>query len=272
MPYYQYIYGGTGDLTYSFLAWPREQPYISEQGVVNNASWQELNGAKPALSPGSYLSIFGEGLSDYEVGFGDYLPRDYFYLPLSLAGVSVSFDSGDVSVPGRLTYVSAYQVDVQVPWELAGKTTADLKVTVGGSRSNVYTIKLADAAPGVYESDWTNSYAAAQHANYDPVTEANPAHRGEWIIVYCNGLGPVTNAPASGDAALLSPLSRITKSISITVGGKTVSEIDFAGLSPESVGLYQVNLKVPADTPVGLQDIVITVNGNTSKAAKITVQ
>ncbi|HEX8984881.1 MAG TPA: hypothetical protein VF767_05605, partial [Bryobacteraceae bacterium] len=58
----------------------------------------------------------------------------------------------------------------------------------------------------------------------------------------------------------------------VTIGGTPATEIDFAGLTPESIGLYQINVKVPEGTPGGLQPIVVTVAGNTSKAAKLNIK
>ena len=53
-------------------------------------------------------------------------------LPLAIDYVNVSFDvpSAGISVPGHLTYVSPTLVNVQVPWELAGQSSAQVKVTI----------------------------------------------------------------------------------------------------------------------------------------------
>jgi uncharacterized protein (TIGR03437 family) len=55
------------------------------------------------------------------------------------------------------------------------------------------------------------------------------------------------------------------------VGG-VGAEVFFAGLAPNYVGLYQVNLFVPQSTPSGSVDVVITMNGVSSNAAKMQVQ
>jgi uncharacterized protein (TIGR03437 family) len=58
----------------------------------------------------------------------------------------------------------------------------------------------------------------------------------------------------------------------VTIGGKTASEVPFHGLAPYNVGLYQLNVVVPADVEVGLQPVVITVNGVSSKAANLPIR
>ena len=69
-------------------------------------------------------------------------------------------------------------------------------------------------------------------------------------MLYCTGLGPVTNTPASGAAGRSGPLATTTTLTSVTSGGQPAT-ILFSGLSPGFVGLYQVDLQVPASAPVG---------------------
>jgi len=58
------------------------------------------------------------------------------FLPLSLAGTSVSFDESIARGqrgPGGLSFASDGQVNVQVPWELAGSSSVTIKVSLGGT-------------------------------------------------------------------------------------------------------------------------------------------
>ncbi|MDQ6706980.1 MAG: hypothetical protein M3Z85_13515, partial [Acidobacteriota bacterium] len=93
-----YVFTGqAGGLTVQFTGTARLQPVPASNGVVNAASFQAGSG----IAPGSYISIFGTGLSD------DTNTASTSPLPLSIDGVSVSFDvpSAGLSVPGRLYYV-----------------------------------------------------------------------------------------------------------------------------------------------------------------------
>jgi uncharacterized protein (TIGR03437 family) len=54
--------------------------------------------------------------------------------------------------------------------------------------------------------------------------------------------------------------------------GNTAAHVDFAGLSPGWVGLYQVNVDVPSDAATGLQPIVVSIGGVDSKASVLPVQ
>ena len=48
--------------------------------------------------------------------------------------------------------------------------------------------------------------------------------------------------------------------------------IEFAGLSPGSVGLYQINFKVPVDAPDGLAKVEIVQDSSHSNAVFLPVK
>ena len=253
-----------GGLTVEFDGFARQYPTISTNGVINGASGTVGRG----LAPGSHISIYGSGLGDSLVAAST--PS----LPLSLAGVSVSFDAPGVSVPGRLYLVSSSQVDVQIPWELAGQTSASMKVSIGNISSAVYTVPLADYSPAAFETtDGTGRrLALAMHRDYSLVTPSKPAVQGEVIQIFANGLGPVSPQPASGEPGpAAEPLSRSTNSPTATIGG-IAAPVGFSGLTPNQVGVYQVNVTVPADAPSGVQPLVISVGGIDSKPSNLPVQ
>ena len=125
------------------LSWPFQlfalaPPVITPDGVVNGASFE----ATP-VSPGSLITIYGQNLA--------YVPANYVTsnFPLAMARTSVSFDvpSAGISVPGHLSYISPVQVNVQVPWELHGQSSAQIKVITANIASLLYTLPLADYGP-----------------------------------------------------------------------------------------------------------------------------
>jgi uncharacterized protein (TIGR03437 family) len=58
--------------------------------------------------------------------------------------------------------------------------------------------------------------------------------------------------------------------LSVSIGGLPAT-VQFAGLSPGSVGLYQVNAVVPQTGP-GLQTIAVSVGGVSSPVSHLPVQ
>jgi uncharacterized protein (TIGR03437 family) len=248
---------GGQSFTFGGYGWP--QPVISAGGVVNDATF-----AAP-IAPGSYIAIFGSNLSYYTDS------TIYTILPLSLDGVSVSFDvpSAGLSYPGRLVFVSPGQVNVQVPWELQGQSSAQVKITINSYVfGSVVTVPLADAAPGFFEV--SSGMAAALDANYKVVTTANPVKRGQLVQLYLNGLGPVTNQPNSGEPAGASPLAQTKTTPVVMIGGQQ-AQVSFAGLAPGFPGLYQINATVPAGINVGTATITVAVGGTVSKGSGLPV-
>jgi uncharacterized protein (TIGR03437 family) len=239
----------------------RLQPTISAGGVVDAAA------AKSPIAPGSYVSIYGANLSEYT----DQVTIAPFSLPLSLDGVTVSFDvpSAKLSVPGYLTYVSPGQVNVQVPWELQGQSSAQVKITLYGySFGNVVTVPLADTAPAFFEN---SGIAAALDGNNAIVTTSNPVKRGQVVQLYMNGLGPVNGGPASGEFASTTTLTPTKGALpTVSIGGQQ-AQVLFSGLAPSFPGLYQVNAIVPAGISTGTVPISLTINGVTTKASTLPV-
>jgi len=101
---------------------------------------------------------------------------------------------------------------------------------------------------------------------------ARPAQRGEYISIFCTGLGPVANQPASGAAAKGAPLSMTVTTPVVTIGGVPAA-VSYAGLAPGFVGLYQVNAQVPANAPSGTAvPVSVSVSGMASNTVTIAVQ
>ncbi len=250
--------GQAGPFSVIFDGVSRPYPAIATGGVVNAASGQTGQG----LAPGSYAAIYGTALADaLQV-------ESTASLPVSLSQVSVSFDGGGLSLPGHLHFVSPGQVNVQIPWEFQGQTSAQMKVTIGGLQSAVYTLPLAPVSPGIFE---ISGIAAAEDLSYTVIGQNHPAQRGQAVTLYVNGLGPVSNTPASGDPAGTQQLSSTVNPVTVTIGGAN-APVSFAGLTPGTVGLYQVNVTVPAGIAAGNQAVTVTVAGISSKASVLPVQ
>jgi len=165
-------------------------------------------------------------------------------------------------LPGHISFVSPGQVNVQIPWEFQGQSSVKTTVWVGYIPSAVYTVPLNTYSPGVF---------AATDANGVVFTQANPAKRGQTIVLYVNGMGPVDHQPPSGEPTPLPPPLANTGTATVTIGN-IAAHVDFSGLSPGWVGLYQVNVDVPPDAPTGLQPIVVSIGGVDSKASILPVE
>jgi uncharacterized protein (TIGR03437 family) len=164
---------------------------------------------------------------------------------------------------------------LQTPWELAGQTSVQVKVSHGATDGKIYgrvaTIAVADYSPTFFEIG--GGMVAAQDAAFQLITAGHPVERGQTATLYASGLGPVTNAPASGEPAAVSPSSEIPHGtpVTVTIGGQQ-AEVLSAGLAPGLPGLYRINVRIPSGITAGRQPATAAIGGKTSKASSIAVR
>jgi uncharacterized protein (TIGR03437 family) len=225
-------------------------------GVVDSASYA------PVLVPGGLATIFGYSLANTSAGAASVPLTD------SLGGTEVTI--GGILAP--LLYVSASQVNFQVPWELAGQAQATVVITTPIGNSTPVTVNLSAVAPAVFTTNGSGSgqgVAITLQGRF--AVPATPATRGQYVMIYCTGLGTVANRPATGAAVSDASATTIQTPI-VTIGGAQAST-NFAGLAPGYVGVYQVNALVPVTvTPGAAVSLSIGAGGVSSKTVTFAVQ
>ena len=185
-------------------------------------------------------------------------------LPISLGDVNVSFDAGGISVPAPISYMSYNQINIQIPWEMAGQSLATVKATYHGISGPVVTLPLASASPAYFEyTDATNSQLSvvAQDQNFQLITSQHPAVRGKAAVSLCER--PRARCPTRPPLVRSRALLRFRQTPVlpvVTIGGQQ-AVVQFSGLTPQTVGLYQINVLVPANAPTGLQPLTVSING-----------
>jgi uncharacterized protein (TIGR03437 family) len=187
-----------------------------------------------------------------------------------LAGLSLKFADG---FPVPLLFVSATQVNIQVPWELTGETAALLTALIGGLASAGQNVNLAPFAPGIFAVNGQGyGQGTILDASYRLVDATNPTTPGAIVQIYCTGLGAVTNQPATGAPAPNDPLA-MTINLPRVMIGNAPAEVQFSGLAPGYAGLYQVNAEVPAEAARGVAvSVTILVGEVASNTVTIAVQ
>jgi uncharacterized protein (TIGR03437 family) len=252
------------DATIELLSQPADftanLPLINPDGVVNGASFD----LRTPVAPGSIISLFGRNLVPQPV------PAAAVPLPRSLGGLAVRI--GDLDAP--LFYANNGQVNAQVPVELASNTATSVVLTMNGKVSPPEPLLLSPVQPGIFTyDDGGVPHAAALDEKNALVGKANPAVRGTIIQVYATGLGPTDPAAKTGEPAPASPPALLKPEIQLTATmGGVPAEIQFKGLAPGYVGLYQVNLRVPSGLPSGDVPLVLTANGLPGKEAMLPVK
>ena len=213
----------------------RQRSSLSASGVVNAATLQP-----GAIAPGQLITIGGERLGP-RLGVAAKPNEATNRLATSLAGTRILFDG----IPGAVLFSSVNQVNVQVPFEIAGKTSVKVIVEAAGfDPSTPVEVSVAQVSPGLFSIDGVRAAALNQDSTLNAVT--SPVAVGEIIQLFFTGQGLTTPRVETGELApSVAPFAQPDNEIAIFIGGVR-SEVLFAGLLPGSVGLLQVNARIPA--------------------------
>jgi uncharacterized protein (TIGR03437 family) len=206
--------------------------------VPGRHAWISLHEGAPV--PGSYHHLYGGGFAaDATSG----PPSD---LAVDLQGVSVPLLSAK---PGEL--------DVQIPWQvLPSPQFPSVPVTLHSSSSpfeSVVQLDLETAAPTFERTgmpmDGQRDIIVAHQDFHALVTMADPAAPGEIVHAYMTGLGEVQPAPPTGSApaALSNASIRPLCWVQPPARPPETAAVAFAGLAPGTIGMYQVDIAIPAD-------------------------
>jgi uncharacterized protein (TIGR03437 family) len=239
---------------------PLNPPLIVAGGVVNGASFA----AGGTLSPGSFVSIFGSGLADQQMSAPS-VP-----LPDTLAGASVEI--GGVLAP--VFYASDGQVNAIVPYGIPVDGALDVTVKHGDALAVGRSVPFTAAAPGIFfYGDQLGIVVGVSPDGAQALADSShPVTAQQFIVAYATGLGEVSPAVQAGTQTPLDGLSRTVAPVTMTLGG-IEARVDFAGLTPGSTGLYQINAVVPAGvTPGDRVPVVANAAGQSSAAVYISVR
>lgn len=224
----------------------RLKPWLTQTGVTNGAGF-----GQPPLAPGSIATLFGRYFGSPS-GMAGSLQGGQ--LGRSIAGLQVTVGG----VPAPLFFANRDQVNVQIPFELGSAEDPEIVVSLNDVSSAPVRVMLATGAPGVFETGGT---AIAVDGDGMLVTPTAPARSGEVIVVFVTGLGQT--APPLGTGVVPTASASASSEIEVTIGG-VAARVLYAGVTPGFVGLYQLNVEVPGDTPTGPQELAVSAAGRVS--------
>jgi uncharacterized protein (TIGR03437 family) len=224
---------------FTVLPWTYDESVAAPriQAVVNAADMD------PAVAPGGLISVFGRDLSPVNLATRE-IP-----LPTALGDSCLTVNG----MPVPMIFVSPSQINAQLPFQATGNVTLILR-TPGGVSDN-YNLVIQPAAPSVFRAA-VEGYTEAiptvvRNANSTITTTSNPVHRGDVLTIYLTGLGQTTPAVEAGLPSPSDPLATSLVQPGVELGGVALP-VQFAGLTPGQVGLYQINVSVPRHVPLGL--------------------
>jgi uncharacterized protein (TIGR03437 family) len=233
-------------------------PVVSAGGVANTAG----PSTGQAIAPGSLVSIFGTNLASSMAASGS--------VPLSttVSGVGVTVNS----VAAPIQSVSAGQINIQLPWSvpLSDTKSGPAQVVVtrdDGMVSAPASVTVAASAPAVFNIGGqaiaiNPDGSLAAPAALIPGLSTRPAKIGDpgGLVILATGLGAVDQTIADGANSM--DMTRNTLAQPTVLIGGVAAQVTFCGLSPQFVGVNQINVMIPAGTPAGnAVSLQIQVNG-----------
>jgi uncharacterized protein (TIGR03437 family) len=234
-----------------------QTPTITEGRVENAASYVR---GQP-VAPGSLVSVFGTNFA-LETVSASSIP-----LPTEISGVTVRFNN----IPAPLLFVSPGQINAQLPWSIPpGQAT--VVVTRGGVASQPGIFVVGNYSPGIFTLQYGPGQAIAINADGSLAAPSNlaleypkrAAGPGETVVLLGTGLGTVSPPPVMG-ASSMDVLRSALRTPTVLIGGRPATVL-YAGLSPEFVGVNQLNVVIPQGvTPGDAVPVRIMVGGSISR-------
>jgi uncharacterized protein (TIGR03437 family) len=235
-------------------------------GILSNSDFGAFN---DMAAPGSWIEIYGTNLAaDSRLWANtDFIGAT---APTQLDRTSVQISS---SAAAFVEYISPLQVNVQVPSNVPNGTQQVTLSTALGT-SPPFNLQINAVQPGLYapplvtiggkqyvgaffpnDGSWALPTGAVAGIN------SRPAKAGDIITLYGVGFGSVDTGTPAGQ--IVPGQNSLSASSFQILFGQTPAVLQYWGLAPGEVGLYQFNVVVPTGAGTGTVPLsfTMTVNG-----------
>jgi len=183
-------------------------------------------------------------------------------VPTTLGDVQVTV----AGIPAPLLYASPGQINFQVPGATPVGDVQEIQVTRASTGQVLasWLFRIDSVSPGLFTTNATGAgqvFALNQDNSVNDST--HPAKAGTYISLFGTGYGVVDGMPPDGQPAPLNMLITTPQLPDVFINATQVpsSDVQFSGLAPGFVGLWQINAKVPANVPPGDVSIFVQMNG-----------
>ena len=236
----------------------RRQALLNDRQTFLESVWGDKQ-----VAPGSLVSIYGLDLA------ANTQPAGSPPLPLALSGATVLI--GGQAAP--LLYVSAEQINAQVPFGLAGPVAMEVRKHDGSVDRQ--TVTISSRATFVLRENANRQSAPLLFHGSDlrPVTSSDPLRAGETVTVFATGMGELTPSMVAGSLPpqpppqLKTPICFGIRDYSPDgrTGGNTLPWLHalWAGADSEQIGLYRIDMRIPNTLLAGVYTVVLADAGKT---------
>ena len=252
-----------------FLAEAANRVAIYFPGLRFESSASNLPTTYRPAAPNTWAQLKPAGdtqFSDKTVIYTE-LPN-YNPLPTTLNDVQVLLND----TPASLYFVSSGQINFYIPNNAPNSGSMDVIVQKPSTGQVIAagSLAVAGVSPGLFTNASTGTgQLAALNEDFSRNGPDNPVQRGKVIALYGSGFGFLSNAPPEGTPA---PADIRTErpDVILPQGLVPVANIEYYGLAPTLVGVWQINVRIPENTAPGnavqLSIVLRSVANNESRA------
>lgn len=246
--------------------------FLKPSVVAHGASPQ----AGTPLARGGLARFVGAGLAEVEQRPGRGI------LPQVLAEREVVIND---EMRVALLSVSPELVEFQVPWASPlGSNRIAVRVSETGELIAGVSYPIAGTSPGLFVNDEAaRGQGRILNADGSVNSPSNAALRGSVIRIFGTGQGPVSPAVGDGEpspadvSTVAVPTSDgvacLTRQPSVCVAiGNTFGEVQFSGLAPDQVGVWQLTVRIPTTINPGNLAVRAVINGTPSNIVNLSVR
>lgn len=237
-------------------------PSFTLASIVNAGSFVA------GMVPGGLATLFGTGFSELT--------------GLEFPGGATTHKGVQVRIGGQAVPLflvrnegGQEQINFQVRTDIPGPSTATVEVSNNGTTFSIANVPVLRAQPGIFEytpQGSTLKYAAALKTDGTVQGPNNRIPRGGAFSIYLTGGGPSLPLLPTGQAAPTNPLATTFFQPTVGIGGRGAVVL-FSGLAPGFIGLYQINVLVAEDAPVGeAVSLDVIIEGTPSQTTRIAIQ
>jgi len=256
----QFADGSTGTASATVTLIPAGNGPQITSPPLNSASL-----ASGPVSPGEIVTIKGTGVGPANPAAMQIGPSGE--ATTTLDGARVLFDG----VPAPLIYADSKQVNVVVPYSVAGQDTTNVELEYQGQRSGSLTLPVTLATPGLFTMD-ASGRSQGVILNQDGSVNSvdNPAPRGSVISIYGTGTGQTNPPGKDGTVKDTQPATSLLP-VAVTIGGLE-AEVLYAGAAPTLVnGVLLINARIPDEIQLGTAVRVLAKIGDGYSQPDVTV-
>jgi len=186
------------------------------------------------VAPGELVSIFGASLKSQSAVMFNRIAAPVLY-----ASPQTSNPDGSYGIA---------QLNVQVPYEIAGESTVSVQIG-----TEIHTLLVATLAPSAFlipgastvcepaaTFGWFGSVPLARNADGSVNSCSNPAQPGSTVTISLNGLGVTSPALPTGSINSQTPIP-----LNLTVSDPSVKVVSAVAAPGQPSGVWQVGFAVP---------------------------